>query len=304
MSFKNALKNLVAHFGVVWAILLYFIIFAAIITGLSLPFILPVAREFVAAGVFESLRGAFSSLFGNGGWQGLWDGLYATYASAMTVFETNDRMASLIIAFLIFVVIVAFRFFLGLCDIPLMTVLDGQLSCNAHYGLGGKFFSTLSVSVRFSLMKMIYTVLADAAVFGILYGFGTAIGMTVALPFVVIFTLAVLSALRYSVTSCWAACVASGECGVIKGFFRSAKICFKNFGSVYSTYIVSFILLFALGAFITIFTLGVGLIIVVPLCIAYNGYLGITVYYNKTCKNYYVDGAVISCRGAERPDEK
>lgn len=291
MSFKNALRNLVAHFGTVWSLLLYIVIFAAMISGLSLPFLLPIARAFGNAGVFTEIRDAFSGLFEIGGWQRLWDGLYGAYMSVVEVFESNDTIVSLTMSFLIFVAIVAFRFFLGLYEIPLAAVVDGRMSCNAAYGLGGKFFSTLFVSIGYSAAKMLVTILYDAVMFGIVYGVCVAIGMNMFLPFAVILVLMLLMSLRYAIVACWAPSVVDGY-GVVKGFIRSVRICFKRFGSIYSTYLMSVILLTAVGAFITLFTLGVGLIIVLPFSATYMCYLNATVYFNKTGKRYYVDGAV------------
>ena len=294
MSFKNALKNLVAHFGTVWALLLYIVVFAALITGLSLPFVLPIARAFDDAGVFSSAREAFSALFGEGGWQGMLDGLYAMYNAVVDVFVNNDRMVSLTTAFLIFVVIVAVRFFFGLHEIPMATVLDGQLSSNAHYGFGGKFVSTLWMSMRFSLAKMLFTVVFDAIIGAVIYGIAVGMGFNVALPFVLIFVALVFISLRYSLCACWTSSIVCDGYGVIKGFARSVKICFIRFGTIYSSYFVAFIIIMALGMFITIFTVGVGLIIVFPLFATFISYLNITVYYNKTGKRYYIDGAVFT----------
>lgn len=293
MAFKNAFKNLIAHFGIVWALLLYIVICSALIVGLSLPFILPIARAFAEAGVFEGIRDAFSSLFNDGGWNGLWDGLYNVYVSVANVFKNNERVVSLTMLFLIFIVIVAFRFFFGLYEIPLATVLDGRMSCNANYGLGGKFFSTLAVSVRYSLAKMPITIAFDAAMWGVVYGVTVWIGMSVALPFAIILIILVFSSFKKSMLACWAPCVADGT-GVLKGFARSVEICFKRFGSIFSTYMVTLLVMIACGLFITIFTLGVGLIVALPFSVACFGYLDVTEYYNKTGRRYYIDSVVFT----------
>ncbi len=294
MSFKNALKNLVAHFGTVWALLLYIVIFAAVITGISLPFVLPVAGAFDKAGVFDHIGTAFSSLFGASGFNGFTGELYAAYCAVVEVFRSDNWIAALTTAFVIIVVVLLFRFFLGLYEIPMATVIDGRMSCNARYGLGGKFFSTLPRSMLYSLMKMLYTILFDAAIGALIYGLGKAMGLSLAYIFVVAFIIIILGSLRYSIVACWAPCVASGECGIFKGFVRSARLCFKNMGAVYSTYLISVVLVFALGAFITVFTLGVGLIIIMPICATFICYLNATVYYNKTGRRYYVDGIVFT----------
>ncbi len=93
--------------------------------------------------------------------------------------------------------------------------------------------------------------------------------------------------------SCWAACTVNGD-GVIKGFARSVKLCFKHFGSIYSTYLVTSFLVMAVGLFITVFTLGAGLIIVLPFAAAYFAYIDITEFYNKTGRRYYIDGVVFT----------
>ena len=294
MSFKNALKNLVAHFGVVWSLLLYIVLFAAAILGLSLPFVLPVARALTDAGVFEGITNSFRALFGEGGWQALWDGLFSTYDRIVYVFQNDRRVASLTSIFVVLILVVLFRFFLGLYEIPLATVMDGAMSCNARYGLGGKFVSTLLVSIRYSLVKMAFTIAVDTVMTLTIYGISIAMGLTAALAFLIMLVFFVFTAFRFSIVACWAPCVASGECGVIKGFIRSAGIFFKRFGSIFSSYLVSFMLIIVLGIIISLFTLGVGIIIILPFSAAYISYLNITVYYNKTGKRYYVDGAVFT----------
>lgn len=293
MSFKNAIKNLIAHFGVVWSILLYMIICAAIIIGLSLPFILPVERAFEQAGVFEQIGAAFSSLFNETGWDGLWQGLYESYDAIVSVFQNNNQVVSLTWGFLIFIVLLMFRFLFGLYEVPLATVLDGRMSCNAEYGLGGKFFSTLSVSVRYTLMKMPITIVFDGLAFAVIYGVSRLIGISVILPFVVILILIVFISFKSATLACWAPCVAGGM-GVVKGFVRSLEIGFKRFGSMYSTYFVISLLAFAFVLFVIVFTIGVGLIVAVPFISAEFGYLNITEYYNKTGKRYYIDNTVFT----------
>ena len=294
MSIKNAVKNLVSHFGLVWSMLVYYLLFAALITGLSLPFIMPVMRELSDAGVFTELKAAYDALFGEGGFTVVTDTFYEAYQALTGVFTDNDAVAALTVWFFVLIVVIAFRFFLGLHEIPMMTVIDGAMSCNCIYGFGGKFFSTLWLSVRYSFAKLLVTVLIDAVIGGIAYGIILAVGNNWALPFVLTLVMVVLSALRSTLLSCWASCIVNEGHGVARGFFRAAKIAFRNFGAIYSMLLVSILIMLSLGAFITLFTLGVGMIIILPLFSAYTGYLNATMYYNKLGKRYYVDGDVFT----------
>ena len=291
MSFKNALKNLVTHFGVVWSVLGFIILFLLLITGLSLPFIFPIWRALRDAGVFDSIGGAFGIFFADGNFQALYDGFASAYSLVEALLISNKTIMSLSIWFFVAIVLFVFRFFLGLYEIPLATVLDGQMSCNARYGFAGKFFSTLLMSIRYSFFKMIITIVFDAAIFWILYGIRSALPFGIVQVFIIMLVLFALVAFRYALVACWAP-AAVNDNGVLKGFAISVKICFKRFGSIFSSYLVSLILIFALGMFITIFTLGVGLVIVMPISVCYISHLNITVYYNKTGRRYYIDGAV------------
>ena len=293
MSFKNALKNLVAHFGVVWSLLTFILLFVAVITGLSLPFLLPIRRALADAGVFTSVGDAFELFFTDGNFQALVDGLTNAYNLVEELLINNKTIMSLSIWFFVAIMLFVFRFFLGLYEIPLATVLDGQMSCNSRYGFAGKFFSTLMMSVRYSFFKMLITIAFDAAVFWILYGIRSVIPFGIVQIFSILLVLFVLLSFRFSLVACWAP-AAVNDGGVLKGFVVSARICFKRFGSIFSSFLVSMLLIFAISAFITVFTLGVGLVIALPMSVSYVSYLNITVYYNKTGRRYYIDGAVFT----------
>lgn len=293
MSFKNALKNLVANFGVVWALLAFILLFALLITGISLPFLIPIRNALEDAGVFKCIQDAFGTFFNDGNFQALLDGLTKAYNLGEELLVNNKTIWSLSIWFFVTIMLFVFRFFLGLYEIPLATVMDGQMSCNSRYGFAGKFFSTLLMSIRYSFFKMIITLAVDAGIFWLVYVLRAVAPFGIGQLFIIMFVLFVLTAFRFSVFACWAP-AAINENGVLKGFAVSVKICFKRFGSIYSSYFVSMMLIIALGIFITLFTLGVGLFIVLPMSACYVSYLNITVYYNKTGRRYYIDGAVFT----------
>ncbi|MCH5351169.1 MAG: hypothetical protein J1F39_04290 [Clostridiales bacterium] len=293
MSFKNALKNLVAHFGVVWSLFMFILLFVVVITGLSLPFLLPIRRALSDAGVFESVQKAFEVFFTDGNFQALFDGLSNAYNLIEDLLINNKTIMSLSIWFFVAIMLFVFRFFLGLYEIPLATVLDGQLSCNSRYGFAGKFFSTLLMSIRYSFFKMLITITFDAAIFWIVYAIRSVIPFGIGQVFLILFVLFVLFPFRFSIVACWAPAAVNGN-GVLKGFVVSIKIGFKRFGSIFSSFLVSMMLIIAIGVFITVFTLGVGLVIILPMSACYVSYLNITVYYNKTGRRYYIDGAVFT----------
>ncbi len=63
---------------------------------------------------------------------------------------------------------------------------------------------------------------------------------------------------------------------------------------MYSTYFVAFLIILSVGLFLTLFTLGVGLLFVLPFAACFISYINATEYYIKTGKRYYVDGGIIT----------
>jgi len=63
MAFKNAFKILYARFSLVWSLAIFLLILLIVAGSVSLIFILPAARAFSDAGLFEQMRGVLSTAF-------------------------------------------------------------------------------------------------------------------------------------------------------------------------------------------------------------------------------------------------
>ena len=267
MSFRNAVKILLSRFGLVWTILLYTVIFLFMLACLSVTFVVPVVRALDAASVGDSLSALFNSVLSGDSMQSWFEQIKAIVDTAGTTIR-SDFSARLNTWLAVVVFVLAGRFLVGLYELPLVSVLESSMSSDAKVGFTGRFISRLGVSCRFTLVKMIYTILFDAVLYAILYamfglfsvrGFGLLAAPLIMLTFIA------LNAFRYAVISMWAPSVIVDGKKIFPAFFSGAKSAFRHFGSIYSSYVVSWVLIVALNLLVGLFTFGVGLLITVPI---------------------------------------
>lgn len=297
MAFKNAVKILISKFGLVWSVLLYLVIFSIVIASLSMPFIMPVVDALEAAGVGESISSIFTAFLGGTSLSGVFEMAKAAFFKFQEVVSSDYSVRVNIILFAVLVVGIAFRFLLGLYEIPLVSVLEGAMSSNAKLGFTGKFISKLGLSCRFTLCKMIYTISFDVLIYLAAYGILQLFKLSVValfVPFILIFAVILLNAVRYTFLAMWTPSMIVGGHGIFKGFYFGLKCTAKRFASVFSSFIVAWTLIIMLNAFVGIFTLGVGLLITVPISMTFISILNMTVYYGKNGRRYYVDNSVVT----------
>ncbi len=296
MAFKNALKMLLSKFRCIWAILLYLLITTVVIVCLSIPFAMPVLRTLRDDGILALITSLFSNS-SDGLTFSAWLGKLGDIATGIKDSILGYMPAALSAgAWLVFVLIFAYRFLAGLYEIPLIDVLESSMSSNAKFGYCGRFISRIGKSSCYSLVKIIYTVVADAVIIGIMFALMQLFNIAVlkfVVPFILMTTLFVLLALRYTVISMWAPHAVVRERGIFRSFGYSVKKSFKNFGSIFSTFLVAWILIIAVNMLIGVFTFGAGLIITIPVSVLFINLLNMAIYYNKTGKRYYVDSTTV-----------
>lgn len=305
MSFKNAVKILLSRFGLVWTILLYVVAFVGVIACLSVTFALPVYRAMDAAGVWTQIGSFFSGIL-DGGIRTWGDRVQAVADSISSVLRSNFSARLNTVLWFVLVFVLARRFLVGLYELPLVSVLEASMSSDARIGYTGCFISKLGVSCRFTLVKMIYTILFDAVMYLILYGmFGlfSVKGISLIAPFLIMLVFIALNAFRYTVISMWAPSVIVDGKKIFPAFFSGIKSAFRHFGAIYSSFFISWLLIIAVNVLVGLFTFGVGLLVTVPLSMTFFSILGMTVFYGKNGRRYYADSSIVYPKGGASDSE-
>jgi hypothetical protein len=295
--FKNSIKILMSRFQLVWAIIIYYAVVTVILGSLGIYVLQPTIEAIKDSDIYADLIGLFDSIFsGEQTLQGFSGGLMEIYDNVKANVFTRMSVIQSTTAFL-FVIAVFARIAYGVIELPTVVMLDGHLSSKASYSFAGKIILHGWRSALQQLIKMLFSLPCDifiiASVWGLSFLFGVP-AVRYFVPFLMILALLLLIPLRLQLFSCWTPGVVADSKKLFAGFFSGVRIAFaRGRMRVYSLYFAMVLLIFAIVVFFGIFTLGAGLVVIVPLSILLLNIANTVVYYSYNGKRYYVDQETI-----------
>lgn len=295
MSFKNAIQILISKFSVVWSLLGYLLIIGLPIGGVVLGLWYPM----FSAWTHTDYVGEFAELFH----QFVAGNHEITILQIIQRFgEVADNLLSTILdypGFLVVTLVVILlvgRLLLGMKDLAVCECVNAKMTANRDIGFWEGFFTNLRSSMKLVLSRTLFTLPFDAGTFGILYLINMLfreIGLGWLAPFAVIFggfVLVPFKKLNFGLWPCYI--VAEGN-RTFSSMRRGLKLAYRFGGRVYSLLVVTQVLGFLVNVFFGVFTLGVGLLISVPVYVAFESVLMMTVLYTHTGKRYYLDPCTV-----------
>lgn len=296
MSFKNAFKLLLSKFRYVWTILAYLAIMFIVLLSFGLTFLLPVIRALAAAGVGEMLNTALITFLNGGTILGLFTAFGEVLVTVKNVFTTDSRTFVNSMLFVVLVATIAYRFIMGLYELPLVSVIQGFMSDNARYSYMTKYVSFFGTSVKFSLVKMLVMTIYDSVMYYVMFCIARLCGTisVILAPTILSFTLLIFLSFRYTLISAWSPAIVVEGKKIFPALWFSIRHAFRHFGSLFSLFFIVWLIAVALNVFIGIFTFGVGLLVSAPVTMFFINLVNMTFYYGRTNKSYYVDGTVFN----------
>lgn len=296
MSFKNAFKLLLSKFRYVWTILAYLAVMFIVLLSLGLTFLLPVIRALIAAGVGDMLNAALVTFLNGGTILGLFTAFGEVLVTVKNVFATDAKTFVNSMLFVVLVATVAYRFLMGLYELPLVSVIQGFMSDNAKYSYMTKYVALFGTSVKFSLVKMLVMTVYDSLMYVVTFyitRFCSTISLILA-PTALTFSLLIFLSFRYALISAWSPAVVVEGKKIFPALWISIKHAFRHMGSLFSLFFIVWLIAFALNVFVGIFTFGVGLLVSAPATMFFINLVNMTFYYGRAGKSYYVDGVVFN----------
>lgn len=292
MSFKNAFKILISRFSYVWVVLLYIILLLVIVGSLGLTFLRPVYEAFSDAGVWSQIGETVRALVSEGSLTKTVESAGKVLNTVRDIFVAKPQTYVNSMLFVILIATFAYRFIMGLSELPLVSVINGMMSDNAKYSFSSKFVSHLGKSAYFSLIKMLIMVAYDSLMYTALflavkfvYGIGTIL-----VPFAFMFVLIIFLTFRYTLISAWTPYMIVEKKGVIKSFGKSVVFGFRHFAPLFSTWMITWVLIISINFLVGLFTFFVGLIVTVPLSVYFVSLINMTFFYGRKKLTYYIDG--------------
>lgn len=296
MAFKNAFKILISKFRLVWTLALYMAIISIILASLSLAFIIPMLKSINNAGIMDMFIEANRNLLTGQGIETWFENIRIVYLELRGLMQADTGLVVNTTLLITLVLVFASRFLIGLYEVPFVKILEDSMSSNIKTKFSHSFISKLSISSKFVLTKMIYTILYDGIVFLIIFALSQLFAVSYLryfTPLIIMLFFIVSQAFRYSLIAMFCPKVVLDSSTMFKSFGYSVKKSFTNFGSIFSNFFVTWILIISLNILVGILTFGAGLFITVPLSMVFINLLNMTIYYGNNKKRYYLDSNTV-----------
>ena len=179
-----------------------------------------------------------------------------------------------------------------LANYVLGDVVNAKMNSWVNYGYANRFFSTLKKNVVYSLFMTLLTLPAFACVIGLVILYGvlgkTFLLATVLLPVLVLAIILVLALKNTFLMWIMPICV-NEETRVVKAISKSFVLGGKNFGRAFLGSFLLYLLDFVAVMIGLFFSLGAGLIIILPAIPVVNTAFSVTSYYQSEKLRYYIN---------------
>ena len=298
MPILHSVKQLFSNFLLVWKLIVYYLVCAAVLAGLWFaaiyPVVNPLLEKILATGIWEDLKKvAVDYVF-----------MSANLADSITVFQQASEQVSRLslelagsftVAYVLLAVwyLVA-RFLFLLKDVPVAQLVSERMTSRQKGFFTGLFIRNMGKSSIYALTVMMFCLPADVLL--------TALSVLVGRLFVgwlglfgIFFAVAVIMILFSAKNAFFALCLPevaeSGQAfrGVLRGVGKSTK----RFVRIY-LYMLPFMLLelFVVTAF-TFFTFGAALFLMIPVVMILFIIFREVLAFSEQKRSYYVDSQTI-----------
>ena len=294
MNIKNALLICGRNFVLIWKQMVYTLILVALV-GLCLwGTLTPIFDMLSSAGWFEELLSYLELVYKEpanvaAGFEGIMTKLWVLFVNNAPVLWGNYIVSILLIALVP-------SFALSLSYYTAGDLVNAKLCSSVNYGWIHRFLSSLKSSVPFALINTLIKIPFMALGVGALMLYGalanTFLKATLFLPLLIIVLLAIFS-LKFTLSMWFLPDYLTNG----KGLFKSLKNNFKLVGRHFSRLALGAFLLylveFASIMLLTVFTLGAGLILIIPALPVVNVAYSLISYYQENSMRYYIDANTI-----------
>lgn len=301
MLFKNAFHLLIDNFSLNYKFLLYKIIISVVCVGLAAALIVPNVAFIFSSEEFSSLVVLikdFLRALVSGNTEFL-NGFPSEFSSGIAAL---GRLISAETGRLVFVVVSAvvvlllFRFLSGMGNFVLGGLIDDKMSSYAKTPFSSAYIKNLGKAALWQVIYVPVTFVYDAAVLALCYVFflillniiSFAVVATAAALMLSVALFLVSQAVKLTVFNSMVPALVSDQCKLSAAFRKGFSQCRGNFGALFSTYLVTCLLILCLGVGGAFCSFGAALLLVVPMSFVMLVCIQFVSYYTFEKKKYFL----------------
>lgn len=297
MLFKNSIRILFSNFSLVWKTLLYLLICVAVLAGASYFAAVPVFKLLATNGFFDIVRNSFANFVTNLNLVEFVKGVGEATNNFMETIILNFSNVWISITLFLVITVIIGRLLTSLIKMPSSYCLYSSMSSNMKVGLISSFFGNTKKVFAFEFSKLIITLPIDLIIGYViilcfkLFSVGGVIAWLT--PFIIILVATLLVAIRISLFSCWMPSIAVKNDSVFKCLKDNFKLINRRFFKVFANSIGIVLTIITINGLALVFTLGVGLLVTIPLSMVLTIIFQMSAYYSSYGMRYYVDSSTI-----------
>ncbi len=293
MSFKNAIRLLCSKFSLVWIRLFAICITGLIVVVLAISPITEMVEWLTEQGFTEQVSVLWNGILAGKGFIPAMQEVLRLINAYFDFFTSNPSVLWGFTLQMGFLVLILFKFVVTTFEMPTQRLEQAHMSDGASLPFLSSYISLLGKSSLYSLVKTLLFFAYDVLIMLALWGVASAISnASFMIPFCLTLVLLLLLTLRSSIFAAWVPMMLIEGRGVFGGLGQSFSFFFRHFAALFSGYFVIWTLIVALCVLMAVFTVGVGLVVTVPICSILLSFFAMTVFYNKSGMRYYLDGKI------------
>ena len=285
---KNSLKIFLGNIGTGWKVLVYKALIILCALGLTTAIMMPVVNALYKAHYFTEVSNVINSLSFSFSLQNLLTSTIGLFEKMWTILS-NANLIAFVVVFGILLLCV-YYYVGGLYKLALAESVYTYMASYAKIGFMSCFVGKLKKSSIYCLIRLITSLVMDIIIFTlcILTFNGLKSSLTVA-TIVVIIMIVVLCSLKNTVLCGWETAICVHNCSCFEALKKSFKMCLQKFFKIWSDNAFIVIFALAINVFMIFATMGIGLIVTIPLtCVLLACYNGVA-YFESRGMRYYLD---------------
>ena len=301
---KNILKLSFTNFKEVWKLLLYRVIYTLFVLGLTTVASLNIIKTLIKESFFVNLQTNLKSLAFNLDFSKIFGVVHTTFQELVNIVSAHGFIAQTVLCVVFIVLLCSFFEVHG--KAALHTNINGYMNSMVQYGFSNSYVASFG---RSCLHWLVYVFTELPVVIGIYVGayfFASGLNGVLGVWSVVlaVFLIIVCLSFKNMIFGGWIPALVINEKKVFMSLASGTKAFFKRFFKIFACYLLFTALAVMVVMFSITFTVGIGLVFVLPFWTLEEVIVGQVAYYEQFGMRYYVDSnEVITPKRLEQQDK-
>lgn len=299
MAIKHTAGIFISKFGLVYKIIVYFLIVVLLVGAITFAVAHPAIQKLVEkAGdtsfVMHAKNGFAKLLRGNDAFLDEFRLANDSFGEiAATVKTAKGEWTALTVTF--FVAFAVVTYLLALSALPFSDILRNFMSSKSEFGFMSNLVANAGRAALYALLYTLFVFTSQVAICILtVLVFLELIPKLGVLSFSVCYLiLTLLSALKSTIFAGWLPATVTENVGVFKGFGVGLRAIGKRFMRSFWTFVFLSWLLTALISAFGVLTFGVGLIIAIPSAFILHRIVELVLYFDACGYRYYIDAQTV-----------